>query len=193
MELPGFGDLAAAHGVHLVDAGHLHGESIMGRSFRAVTDRVSSPDHRVLLAESDESSRSRLFEGLSVDGHHVACVVGPNQLLYMLTTFGEAVARAPDVVIVDVMMGNGTAWEVLRTCRRDIGDALLIILAPPHPPGAFDDLTPCVVFTRPFSSDDVRTAALNAPVSRELRQAARAVLDARVDRSSPSTPPAESA
>ena len=165
----------------------------MGRSFWAFADAISSAEHRVLLAESDASSRSRLFEGLAADGHHVACAVGPNQLLYMLTTFGEAVATRPDVVIVDVMMGDGTAWEVLRTCRRDLGDALLIILAPRHPEGAFDDLTPCVVFTRPFSDDDVRTAALNAPLSKELRQAARAVLSAHADDQRPSTPPAESA
>jgi CheY-like chemotaxis protein len=161
----------------------------MGRSFWAVTDSVIVPEHRVLLAEANESSRSALYEGLVADGHDVACVVGPNQLLYMLTTFGEAVAARPDVVIVDAMMGDGMAWEVLRTCRHDLGDALLIILAPRHPPGAFDDLTPCIVFTRPFNYDDVRTAALNAPRSRELRQAALAAKP----ENRPSTPPAESA
>jgi CheY-like chemotaxis protein len=162
----------------------------MGRSFWAVAEQTSFAEHRVLLADSDPVSRARLFEGLSKDGHDVACVVGPNQLLYMLTTFGEAVATRPDVVIVDVTMGDGTAWEVLQTCRRDIGDALLILLAPRHAPGAFDDLTPCVVFTRPFSDEDVRTAALNAPLSRKLRQAARAVLEGRSADTSPSSPAA---
>ena len=166
----------------------------MGRSLWAVANKTLFVEQRVLLADPDPASRASLFEGLSRDGHDVACAVGPNQLLYMLTSFGEAVASRPDVVIVDVTMGDANAWEVLRTCRRDIGDALLIILAPSHAPGAFDELTPCVVFTRPFSDEDVRTAALNAPLSRKLRKAARAVLDDRsADASLESPRAAESA
>jgi CheY-like chemotaxis protein len=159
----------------------------MGRSFWAVSEPISFASHRVVLAESDVISRRRLEEGLTMDGHDVTSVVGPNQLLYLLSTLQDNGPK-PDVVIVDVTMGDGNTWEVLRTCRHDLGDALLILLSPPQPPGAFDDLTPFVVFTRPFSTDDVRTAALNAPLSRKLRQAARAVLEGKSV--STSTPPA---
>jgi DNA-binding response OmpR family regulator len=128
---------------------------------------VDSPQRSVLVVEDDELTKTFLCDQLAADGYRVAGAAGMAEALRAMEV------RRPDIVLLDLMLGDGHGLEVLDRVRAADGAASRI-----------DPDTPVVVLTgRSGEADRIRGLTRGAddyvckPFSyAELQARVRAVL-----------------
>jgi DNA-binding response OmpR family regulator len=79
--------------------------------------RARDAARTVLLADDDEDFRSALAELLAEDGHQVISVPSGEASLAVLDDAARGRRRAPDLLILDLLMPKMSGVEVLRTLR----------------------------------------------------------------------------
>lgn len=83
-----------------------------------VRSRARDAGRTVLLADDDEDFRLALAELLAEDGHKVIPVPSGEASLAILDDAAKGRRRAPDLLILDLLMPKMSGVEVLRTLRR---------------------------------------------------------------------------
>jgi two-component system, response regulator RegA len=116
------------------------------------------PDRRLLLADEDVSSRTRLgraLEGWGFEPEIRACVA---------EAVASVAARAPAFAIIDLRLKDGSGLEVVKAIRRARADARIVILT------AFGSIATAVAavkagasdyLTKPMDPDDVARVLLS--------------------------------
>ena len=99
----------------------------MGRA-STLTFRPGSRGLRVLFADNDPATRFRVAAAFDRDGHNVIAATTATQLLFVLQTSADGLGPVPDVVVADITMDDGVAWQILREYRAHLEEARLIIL-----------------------------------------------------------------
>jgi len=129
---------------------------------------------RVLVAEDDAEMRRLVVDALRKDGYQVSEAADGGGLLIRVAAQraaiangdggdGDALASPIDLVISDVRMPVCSGLEVLAEIRRSCWDVPVILMT------AFGDdearehaaSLGAILFDKPFSIDDLRTAVLN--------------------------------
>jgi response regulator NasT len=147
-------------------------------------DAVTQAGLRVLLAEDDDDARALLVESLTALGHTVVAVAGARDAV------AQAAIAAPDVLLLDVHLGDGSGVEAARAIAAELpGVAVLLytgdqsltlsasdladstavsLLAKPTPPNTLDAALRLAAGRARALADATRDA-----------EAARAALEAR--------------
>ncbi len=68
---------------------------------------------RILVVDDDENIRQDYMEELSDDGHQVSVAASGHELLRIIDLF------KPDVVILDIKLGNYDGLELLKEIRNE--------------------------------------------------------------------------
>jgi len=68
---------------------------------------------RILVVDDDENIRQYYMEELSDDGHQVSAVPSGHELLSVIDRF------EPDVVVLDIKLGNYDGLELLKEIRNE--------------------------------------------------------------------------
>jgi DNA-binding NtrC family response regulator len=133
----------------------------MGRA-STLTFRPGSRGLRVLFADGDPATRFRVAAAFDRDGHNVVSATSATQLLFALQTSADGLGATPDVVVVDITMDDGMAWQVLREYRAHLTESKVIILSKHNAKRMFDDLAPYVILKRPVDEELLREAVQDA-------------------------------
>jgi len=76
---------------------------------------------RILVVDDDENIRQDYMEELSDDGRQVSAVASGLQLLKIIDRF------EPDVVVLDIKLGNYDGLELLKEIRNEYYDLPVIL------------------------------------------------------------------
>ena len=78
---------------------------------------------KILIVEDNEMNRDMLARRLERKGYEVACAVdGPEGI-------AMAISHAPDVILMDVALGDMDGWEATAAIRRNPATAKIPIIA----------------------------------------------------------------
>lgn len=152
----------------------------------------------IFLAEDDEDLRALLAAALRGDGHAVVEAKDGAELMRLLSDALEDARKAPDVVIMDVLMPFCSGLGVLTALRRVQWNLPVVVMTALRHESMHDyarRLGAAAVFAKPFDVDDLRTALLNLQRVhvRATRRAQTGSLRANPPSSRPSSPPPSSA
>ena len=76
---------------------------------------------RILVVDDDENIRQDYMEELSDEGHQVSVAASGHQLLTTIDRF------EPDVVVLDIKLGNYDGLELLKEIRNEYYDLPVIL------------------------------------------------------------------
>ena len=78
---------------------------------------------KILIVEDNEMNRDMLARRLERKGYEVACAVdGPEGI-------AMAISHAPDVILMDVALGDMDGWEATAAIRRNPATSKIPIIA----------------------------------------------------------------
>ena len=78
---------------------------------------------KILIVEDNEMNRDMLARRLERKGYEVACAVdGPEGI-------AMAVSQAPDIILMDVALGDMDGWEATAAIRRNPSTSKIPIIA----------------------------------------------------------------
>ena len=78
---------------------------------------------KILLVEDNEMNRDMLARRLERKGYEVTCAVdGPEGI-------AKAVSQAPDIILMDVALGDMDGWEATAAIRRNPATSKIPVIA----------------------------------------------------------------
>lgn len=102
---------------------------------------------RVLVVEDDDSLRDLITRNLVARGHQVRQAPGVAAALEALR------AEAPDLIVLDVNLPDGTGWDILRIARPPASTAVIMLTAVPVSPKRLAEFRPVAYLPKPFPLD----------------------------------------
>jgi CheY-like chemotaxis protein len=130
----------------------------------------------VFVADDDEAMREAVATSLRAGGHHVVEARDGSELLDLLRGTVDAPALRPDVVVADVRMPNVSGLGVLAALQRakwNVPVLLITALADESVHTVARRLGAIGVLRKPFATDDLLTAVLNAGALLEMSRSSR--------------------
>jgi DNA-binding NarL/FixJ family response regulator len=127
----------------------------------------------VLIADEDEVSRARLAQLLQGNGFNVVQVASGEEALH-------AVREArPSIALLEVPLGQLSGYEVCRTLRSELGDALPIVFVSGSRTESYDRVAGLLLgaddyIVKPYAPDELLTRVRN--LVRRARPLAPAVV-----------------
>jgi DNA-binding NarL/FixJ family response regulator len=127
----------------------------------------------VLIADEDEASRARLAGLLQGNGFNVVQVASGEEAL-------QAVREArPSIALLEVPLGQLSGYEVCRTLRSELGDALPIVFVSGSRTESYDRVAGLLLgaddyIVKPYAPDELLTRVRN--LIRRARPLAPAVV-----------------
>jgi DNA-binding NarL/FixJ family response regulator len=127
----------------------------------------------VLIADEDEASRARLARLLQANGFNVVQVASGEEAL-------QAVREArPAIALLEVPLGPLSGYEVCRTLRSELGDALPIVFVSGSRTESYDRVAGLLLgaddyIVKPYAPDELLTRVRN--LVRRARPLAPAVV-----------------
>lgn len=132
--------------------------------------RVSRAEHRplhdpprVLVVEDDPDIRRLVVHALRRDGYEVHEAEDGHELLVDVTSPNAHAGTEVDLIISDVRMPICTGLQMLEALRNaswTVPVILMTAFGDPETRKSADELG-AVIFNKPFSLDDLRTAVVN--------------------------------
>jgi DNA-binding NarL/FixJ family response regulator len=127
----------------------------------------------VLIADEDKASRTRLAGLLQGNGFNVVDVASGEEALQ------EVRERRPSIVLLEVPLGQLSGYEVCRTLRAELGDALPIVFVSGSRTESYDRVAGLLLgaddyIVKPYAPDELLTRVRN--LVRRARPLAPAVL-----------------
>jgi DNA-binding NarL/FixJ family response regulator len=127
----------------------------------------------VLIADEDKTSRTRLAGLLQGNGFSVVDVASGEEALQ------EVRERRPSIVLLEVPLGELSGYEVCRTLRAELGDALPIVFVSGSRTESYDRVAGLLLgaddyIVKPYAPDELLTRVRN--LVRRARPLAPAVL-----------------
>jgi len=132
-----------------------------------LSDELSIPPARVLVAEDDFELRRMIALALRKDGYEVVVARDGTELLELVADsfLGDGPELAFDVIVSDIRMPGWTGMQVLQgLADRDEPLPVILITAfgDPKIHMLARDLGAVCVLDKPFEMDDLRMVVLNA-------------------------------
>lgn len=127
----------------------------------------------VLIADEDKASRTRLARLLQANGFNVVQVASGDEAL-------QAVREArPSIALLEVPLGQLSGYEVCRTLRSELGDALPIVFVSGSRTESYDRVAGLLLgaddyIVKPYAPDELLTRVRN--LVRRARPLAPAVV-----------------
>jgi DNA-binding NarL/FixJ family response regulator len=114
----------------------------------------------VLIADEDDASRARLARLLQANGFNVVQVASGEEAL-------QAVREArPSIALLEVPLGQLSGYEVCRTLRSELGDALPIVFVSGTRIESYDRVAGLLLgaddyIVKPYAPDELLTRVRN--------------------------------
>ncbi len=132
---------------------------------RRVSRKSPASAMTVFVADDDEAMREAVATSLRAGGHYVVEARDGAELLDLLRGTVDAPLLRPDVVVADVRMPNLSGLGVLAALQRakwNVPVVLITALADESVRTVARRLGAIGVLRKPFETDDLLTAVLNA-------------------------------
>jgi DNA-binding response OmpR family regulator len=131
---------------------------------------------RVFVADDDEAMREAVATSLRTAGHHVVEARDGAELVNLLRATADAPLLRPHLVVADVRMPNLSGLGVLAALQRarwNVPVLLITALVDESVQTVAHRMGAIGVLRKPFETDDLLTAVLNASALLERSRSSR--------------------